>query len=90
MIKMAVTGVLLTVGAMSCASSFPYKYYGIWPSKDVLLGSEPKNDLPLTFCEPDDVSKGKCVVFFTDEFDRLLTDYVSTKERLKRCEANGR
>lgn len=90
MIKIAATGILLSIGAMSCASTFPYKYYGIWPSKGTLLGSDPSKDLPLTLCEPDEVTKGKCVVFFVDDFDRLLADYVSMKERLKRCETDGR
>jgi hypothetical protein len=73
----------------SCAAAFPYKFYGIVPSTSTLLGPDPKQDLPLSLCEPDDEAKGKCVVLFREEFERLMADYVSTKERLKQCEQNG-
>lgn len=78
----------LTLG--SCAAMFPYKYYGIAPSSGTLLGTEPKYDLPLSLCEPDDQIKGKCVVFFVDEFQKLYDDHVLMKERLKQCEQNGK
>jgi len=90
MIKPMIAGIALTAAAMSCASSFPYKYYGIWPSRDTLLAADPKNDLPLNLCEPDDSVKGKCVVLFVDQFDRLLADYISMKERLSKCEKNAK
>lgn len=78
---------LTTLG--SCAAAFPYKFYGIVPSTSTLLGPDPKQDLPLSLCEPDDEAKGKCVVLFREEFERLMSDYISTKERLKQCEQNG-
>jgi hypothetical protein len=78
-----VTVVLLTLFA--CAS-FTYQYYGIIPSKGVLLGKTPKEDQPLTVCEPDDQVKGKCVVLFTPEFERLRADLIDAQERLKACE----
>lgn len=76
---------IVFIGLSSCASVFPYKWYGIDVETQRLLAKEPKDDLPLTVCRQDDVSKGKCVVMFTEEFDRLASDYAEKTERLKRC-----
>lgn len=90
MIKGIAIIIAMTAIGSSCAAAFPYKYYGIVPSTNTLLGKEPKYDLPLSLCEPDDQLKGKCVVLFTEDFERLVTDHVSLKERLKQCEQNGK
>ena len=74
------------ISVASCASSFPYKWYGIDPEKNVLLGPTEKEDLPLSVCQPDDIQKGKCAVMLVDEFDRMRNDLVTLKERLKKCE----
>jgi len=73
---------------VACASSFPYQWYGLeLPSyQGKLLGPTEDNDLPMTVCEPDNLIQGKCVLFLTDEFDRLRSDLVELKERLKACE----
>jgi len=72
---------------MLACSSFKYKYYGILPSQGLLLGKQPKDDRPLSVCEPDEAVKGKCVVMFTDEFERVRADIVDLTERLKACES---
>ena len=79
-------GFLFLVAA-SCAA-FPYKWYGIDPSASKLLGPSPGDDLPLANCQGSDGQKGKCAVLFIEEFERLMTDYVETKNRLKACEEN--
>jgi hypothetical protein len=81
----------LVVGAgflaiASCASAFPYKWYGIDPGAGILLGKTEVEDMPLTVCSPDDKQKGKCAVFLIEEFERLQTDYANIKARLKQCE----
>lgn len=78
---------LFLVAMSSCASAFPYKWYGIDPARGVLLGKTEAEDIPLTTCQPDDVQKGKCAVMLVDDFDRMRTDYATTKERLKACES---
>ena len=80
------TATIALIAMSSCASAFPYKWYGIDVDNQKLLGSEPKNDLPLTVCRPDVPSRGECVVMFTDEFDRLASDYADKAARLKKCE----
>lgn len=89
MIKGIAIAIFLASVGGSCAAAFPYKYYGIIPSTSTLLAKDPKYDLPLSLCEPDDQIKGKCVVLFVEDFERLLTDYAAMKERLKQCEQNG-
>lgn len=72
--------------AASCASAFPYKWYGLDPTQGKLLGKTEEEDLPLKVCNPDDIQKGKCVVIFVQEFDRLRSDYAEIKQRLVECE----
>lgn len=78
------TSVVVMLG--SCASAFPYKWYGVDPARGILLGKTEVEDIPLTTCQPDDVQKGKCAVLLIEEFERLRTDYATLKERLKQCE----
>jgi len=71
----------------SCATpEFNYRWYGIDPAEGKLLGPVESMDLPLTMCQGDEQQKGKCAVLFIDEFDRLRTDYIQMKVRLKDCE----
>ena len=73
--------------ASSCATpQFNYKWYGIDPSAGKLLGPTEADDLSLSLCQGDAQQQGKCAVMFVDEFDRLRTDYISTKIRLEECE----
>lgn len=73
----------------SCASTFPFKYYVIHPSSDLLLGQEPKDDLSLSkTCEPDEVVKGKCIALKVEEFQRLIDDYKRLQNELKECQRN--
>ena len=78
---------IMLVALGSCASSFPHKWYGIDPARGLLLGKTEAEDLPLTRCQGDEVQKGKCAVMLIDDFDRMRTDYVTMKERLKACES---
>lgn len=76
---------IMIVALSSCASVFPYKWYGLDVDKQLLLGPSPKDDLPIIVCKADDQVKGKCVVMKTEDFDRLMTDYADKSERLKKC-----
>jgi hypothetical protein len=61
----------------------------IHPSSDLLLAPEPKDDLSLSkTCEPDDVTKGKCVALKVEEFQRLIDDYKRISNELKECQKN--
>lgn len=79
-------GLLLGITLVGCAS-FQYRYYGIVPSQGKLLGVKPSDDKPLSMCEPDAQQRGKCVVLFTEEFERFVSDYLETKEQLKACQS---
>ena len=85
-----INGFLIGLLVVSCAS-FTYKYYGLnivdTVEESTLLGPTPAEDLPLIDCKGDSSQKGKCVVMFVDEFERLRTDIIDMEERLKRCEA---
>lgn len=76
---------IVLVAISSCASAFPYKWYGIDVDGQKLLGPEPSKDLPLSACRADDITKGKCAVMFIEDFDRLASDYAEKAERLKKC-----
>lgn len=78
---------VLGLGLFSCASiGFNYKWYGIDPLAGKLLAPTESGDLSLTLCQGDEVQKGKCAVMFIEEFDRMRSDYVQLKARLKACE----
>lgn len=92
-------GLLLGVLLVGCAGAakFGYKYYGLdLPDYDgKLLGPAEKDDLPFRQCQPDDfvtasdvhdLSKGKCVVLFSDEFFRLKADLMDTRQKLIECQ----
>ena len=81
-------GMLLGMSLSACAAFFPYKYYGIdcKECQGTLLGKAPKDDIPLTACKPDAQVKGKCVVLFVDEFERLRADLIEYQKRLEACE----
>lgn len=88
--RLAVLSVsLLLPIACQTAEVFPYKYYGLGlPDYDgLLLGPDASKDLPFTLCAPDEASKGKCVVLFTDEFQAMRTERLRLKEQLKECQA---
>jgi hypothetical protein len=85
-VRAELTATIALVAVSSCASTFPYKWYGIDPAKGVLLGKTEVEDIPLTNCQGNESQKGKCAVMLVDEFDRLRNDYATLKERLKACE----
>lgn len=80
---------------LACAA-LPYTYYGIAPLegeslRGTLLAKDPSNDKPLERCQADETDKGKCVVLFTNEFERIITDLETTKQALKDCQSgNGK
>lgn len=81
---------ILVLALLACAG-FQYKYFGVGPDangemKGTVLGKTAAEDQPLTVCAPDAVTKGKCVLMFVDEFERMKADLEVTKELLKKCQ----
>ena len=78
----------MLIGGLGSCSSFPYRHYGLDAKsyEGQLLGPEPKDDLPLTVCQPDEQTKGKCIVVLAAEWFRLRQEYESMLARLKACE----
>lgn len=89
-------GILLLLACLFACSTlaFDYKYYGLAPAdgetelKGKLIAHDPKDNLPLSVCTPDDQVKGKCVVLLIDEFNRLQNDIIDCQDRLKVCESS--
>lgn len=73
--------------ALAACASFPYRWYVIDPDTGMLKGQKPKDDLRMSeVCKPDAIDKAKCIGMLQAEFDRLMSDYVEMRERLKACE----
>jgi hypothetical protein len=81
---------LFLLSACAHGNDFPYRWMGIHPSKGVLTGKTPKDDVPISVCEPDDAIKGKCVVMEALEFERLRADLIRLKYELKALEEHPR
>lgn len=80
---------ILILAFVSCASAFPYKWYGLsLPSYDQgsLLGEEEEDDLPMSVCEPDAEGVGQCSVMLIHEFEKLRLEYDQLKEDLQACQ----
>ena len=73
---------------VACGTTFPYKFYGLNAAsyEGTLLGEDEDDDLPLKRCKPDDFEKGKCVVMFVAEFERLKADLIECSVKLEDCE----
>lgn len=77
---------------LACGS-FSYKHYVVQPMpgeelRGVLAAKDQSEDLPLSRCQPDDIQKGKCVVLFVEEWERLRVDYDALKMKLEECESD--
>jgi hypothetical protein len=82
----------IAIGLAGCATTFPYRYYGMEMPEAAyetgkLLGEKPKDDIPFSVCRPTDEDKGPCVVFLRAELEKLQRERVELIERLKACEA---
>lgn len=80
-------GLLFGLILAGCAG-FQYRYYALDPAsyEGALRGPEPKDDIPLTECQPDARVRGKCVVMLVDEFTAFRVDYERIKTQLKDCQ----
>jgi len=66
-----------------------YRWYGLdLPSYEEgkLLGPKEKHDLPISVCKPDLMTKGKCIVFKVEEFERILADLVRLQVVVDACQ----
>jgi hypothetical protein len=71
----------------SCASVAYNSYImelALW--EGVLRGSKPSEDIPISACKPDDISKDKCRVILIAEWERINSDVIRLKQQLKACE----
>jgi len=88
------TFIIAVVALISCASTFPFKYYGLDGvdySVGHLRGAKSSDDLRFEICRPNlEGQERECVVFRIAEFDRLYTDYIEMANRLKDCEESRR
>lgn len=82
-------GLLFGLVLAGCAG-FQYKYYALDAAsyEGALRGPEPKDDLPLTECQPDARVRGKCVVMLVDEFRAFRIDYDRIKTQLNECQSS--
>lgn len=74
---------------ISCAGLFTYKYYGMQLAdyrEGKLLGPNPKDDLPISVCQPTEQDKGPCVVMLREAFFSMKKDFEQTKNNLIKCE----
>jgi len=51
-----------------------------------LKARKPSDNLPVSVCQPDEQDLDKCRVIITDEWERMNSDIINLKERLKACE----
>lgn len=80
---------------VSCGS-LVYKYYGIdvpdeCYERGKLLGKQGSGgwaDLSFTECEPDETTKGKCVIMQRTEFFAAKTELEQVRQALKDCQKN--
>lgn len=82
--------ITLQVVFFACAGA-TYKYYfldlpdGCYRS-GMLLGHTPKDDLPLTECQPEEGNKAKCYVYKATDRERLMSDLTTCQVDLKACQ----
>ena len=86
--KHALIAGLLLLAIIGCGATFPFKHYGLDAQNydGTLLGPDPKQDLPLSECKPDERVRGKCVVMLSSEFFRMKFNYLDISNRLIACE----
>lgn len=70
----------------ACATSFPYKYYGVDLKDQKLLGPTPADDLPLTTCEQTSVDASPCTALITSSFLDLKKSYKDCQDALSACQ----
>ena len=86
--KSFLLGFLACLFIVGCAG-FSYPFYGLDKVNyelGVLLGPEPKDDLPFAKCTPSLTTKNPCVVMFSKDFFALKQDFEDTQQKLKECE----
>lgn len=84
---------LLLVGCAGVSLRY-FALEGVSYENGVLLADKPQNDLPFSYCKPDEIKqpdgtikiKRKCVVMLSDDFFKYKADYEDCKMRLNECE----
>lgn len=71
---------------MGCAAHWPYPVRVLSVREGVLRGPTSAQDLPLSVCDPDEISEANCYVMLREEYRALRKEYNNLIERLKGCE----
>lgn len=72
---------------LGCAATWPYPEYVLDREGGMLRAHDPKDDLPLKVCDPNEISKANCYVILRETYRALRKDYNDVKTRLEACEA---
>ncbi len=77
-----------SVAIISCQSTPVYRAYVLDASDytGVLRAPRAQDDVTLEMCRPDEASRGKCVVYFQDEFFLFKQAYLELSQRLSQCQ----
>ena len=78
---------MILLALIGCAATWPYPERVLSVQEGLLKGPEPKDDLPLSVCDPDEVSQAQCYVMLREEYRAMRKDYNNLKVRLKELEA---
>lgn len=77
---------LLSFVALTACASSRYMTYGVDVRSQMFLGLRKEDDKPFSFCLPREDVQFPCRMITLQEYRRLLTDLVTTEEKLKSCE----
>lgn len=70
----------------ACATTFPYKYWGLDLKDQELLGPTPSDDRPIAICTASAADASPCTVMMTSTLLALKKDYEDTKDALIACQ----
>jgi hypothetical protein len=84
-----VSSLCINVFLIACAAApvFPYKYFHLSGNnfEGMLLGAQPKDDIPFSECRPVN-NKQQCVVVQYPVLGALIKDYKQCKSDLIGCQ----
>lgn len=72
---------------VSCAATFPYRYYPYDIVNHMLMGDTPEHDLKDEACKPTSTNRYPCTCMLTDDYFSMKGDYLKTKQDLIDCQA---
>lgn len=79
---------ITTLVLVSCASTYPFRFYVLDIDEMMLRGEKSDDDLSVEVCKKD--KKYNCAVYLFEEHENLMKDYLRIKEELKDCQSGKR